>query len=203
MQWRMSDVDLSSVIETAVDSTHALTVLKGLTVEIIPSEGVPTVNADPDRLVQVLTNLLSNSIKFTPSGGLIQVQARLLPVPDPETRTDMVEISVSDNGVGIPADEFGKIFNRFQQVRTSLSDRPQGTGLGLPISMEIVEYLGGTIWVESELGKGSTFFFTVPIEQSPIQPDVEPAGPDANTCSDGIDQPTGVEQYPAAADSTT
>jgi len=203
MQWRMSDVDLNSVIETAIDSTHALTVLKGLTVEIIPSEDVPTVNADPDRLVQVLTNLLSNSIKFTPSGGLIQVQARLLPVPDPETRTEMVEIRVSDNGVGIPADEFGKIFNRFQQVRTSLSDRPQGTGLGLPISKEIVEYLGGAIWVESELGKGSTFFFTVPVEQSPIQPDDESAGPDTSTIPDEIDKTIGVEQHPAVADSTT
>jgi len=69
--------------------------------------------------------------------------------------------------VGIPDSEFDKIFNRFQQVSTTLSDRPQGTGLGLPISKEIVEHLGGAIWVESEPGKGSTFFFTTPVEQSP------------------------------------
>ena len=86
-----------------------------------------------------------------------------------DTGIKMVEVSVSDNGTGIPAGEFDKIFNRFQQVSTTLSDRPQGTGLGLTISKEIVEYLGGDIWAKSEPGKGSTFFFTIPVEQSPVQ----------------------------------
>ena len=75
----------------------------------------------------------------------------------------MAEVSVSDNGVGIPSTELDNIFNRFQQVGTTLSDRPQGTGLGLAISKEIVAHLGGEIWVESQLGKGSTFFFTIPV----------------------------------------
>lgn len=73
----------------------------------------------------------------------------------------MVEVSVSDNGVGIPASEIHKIFNRFEQAGTTLADRPQGTGLGLAISKEIVNYLGGDIWVESEPGQGSAFFFTI------------------------------------------
>ena len=75
------------------------------------------------------------------------------------------KISVADNGVGIPEIEFESIFNRFQQVGSSLSDRPRGTGLGLAICKEIVQHLGGEIWVESEVGKGSTFFFTVPVAE--------------------------------------
>ncbi|MCH8297301.1 MAG: GAF domain-containing protein [Chloroflexi bacterium] len=176
MQFHTSEVDLPGIIETAVDSTHSLTVKKDLTIEIALDEDLPTVASDPDRLVQVLTNLLSNAIKFTPRGGLIRVRSRLLPIPGADTGIKMVEVSVSDNGVGIPDSEFEKIFKRFQQVSTTLSDRPQGTGLGLPISKEIVEHLGGAIWVESEPGKGSTFFFTIPLEQSPEQSPEPAAG---------------------------
>ncbi|MCI0847785.1 MAG: GAF domain-containing protein, partial [Chloroflexi bacterium] len=166
MRWHMSQADLVSVIGTAVDSTHALTVQKNVTVKIGSADGLPPFESDTDKLVQVLTNLLSNAIKFTPSGGLICVRTRLLPNLDPKTGVKMAEVSVSDNGVGIPATELDNIFNRFQQVGTTLSDRPQGTGLGLAISKEIVAHLGGEIWVESQLGKGSTFFFTIPVAQT-------------------------------------
>jgi signal transduction histidine kinase len=77
----------------------------------------------------------------------------------------MAEVSVSDNGVGIQAVEQKRIFDRFQQAGTSLIDRPKGTGLGLAICKEIITHSGGEIWVESTLGKGSTFFFTVPVTQ--------------------------------------
>ena len=100
MQWHMSRVDLPSVIETAVESTYALTVQKDLTVEISPCEDLPAAVADPDRLVQVITNLLSNAVKFTPSGGFIRVQTQLAHHPNPKTGGEMVEISVSDNGIG-------------------------------------------------------------------------------------------------------
>ena len=163
IEWRMSTVNLLSVIETAVDGTHAITVQKNVTVEIGPIDGLPTVESDPDKLVQIITNLLSNAIKFTPSGGLIQVRSRLLPHNNPATGVKMAEVSVADNGVGIPAVEQTRIFDRFQQSGTTLSGRPQGTGLGLAISKEIVARLGGEIWVESELGTGSTFFFTFPV----------------------------------------
>ena len=156
-------MNLLSVIETAVDSTHAITVQKNVTVEIGSIDGLPTVESDPDKLVQIITNLLSNAIKFTPSGGLIQVRSRLLPHTNPATGVIMAEVSVADNGVGIPAVEQTRIFDRFQRAETTLSGRPQGTGLGLAISKEIVAHLGGEIWVESELGTGSTFFFTVPV----------------------------------------
>ncbi len=166
MQIRPSEVDLPGIIETAVDSTHSLTIQKNQTVVVALDDDLPTVASDPDKLIQVVTNLLSNAIKFTPKGGRIQVRSRLQPISELDTNIKMVEVSVSDNGVGIPVSKFENIFNRFQQVNTTLLDRPQGTGLGLPISKEIVELLGGEIWVESELGKGSTFFFTIPVEQS-------------------------------------
>ena len=165
IEWHISTVELPSIIETAVDGTHAITVQKNVTVEIGAGEGLPAVNSDPDKLVQVVTNLLSNAIKFTPSGGLIHVESRLAPQTGPGNGVRMAEVSVTDNGVGISEIEFESIFNRFQQADPSLSDRPQGTGLGLAICKEIVQHLGGEIWVESELGKGSTFFFTVPVAE--------------------------------------
>ncbi len=166
IEWHISTVHLASIIETAVNGTHAITVQKNVTVEIGPGEGLPAVRSDPDKLVQVVTNLLSNAIKFTPSGGLINVQSRLASQSGPGNGGMMAEISVADNGVGIPEIEFDNIFNRFQQAGSSLTDRPQGTGLGLAICKEIVQHLGGEIWVESELGKGSTFFFTVPVGET-------------------------------------
>jgi signal transduction histidine kinase/CHASE1-domain containing sensor protein len=164
--WETSQVNLPSAIETAVDITHALTLQKNVTVKALPSNDVPTVESDTDKLVQVITNLLSNAIKFTPSGGMIHVQSRLLPRTGQANGVRMAEVSVSDNGLGIATTEHDRIFDRFQQAESSLSDRPAGTGLGLAISKEIVVRLGGEIWVESEPGKGSTFFFTVPVVEA-------------------------------------
>ena len=113
MGLQTSQVDLSSVIETAVDSTHALTGQKNVTVKVGPGNHVPTVRSDTDKLVQVITNLLSNAIKFTPSGGLIHVQSRLLPGSSQANGVGMAEVSVSDSGVGIPANEHIRIFDRF------------------------------------------------------------------------------------------
>ena len=95
------------------------------------------------------------------------MRSRLLPHSSQANGVGMAEVSVSDNGVGIPANEHIRIFDRFQQVESSLSGRPAGTGLGLAISKEIVVRFGGEIWVESEPGKGSTFFFTVPVLETP------------------------------------
>ena len=162
-EWHMSPVDLPAAIETAVNGTHALAINKNVTVKTGHSNNLPEVYSDPDKLVQVITNLLSNAIKFTPSGGLIHVESRLVPDDDPKTGIRLVEVTVSDNGVGIPATDLELIFDRFQQAGSSLSDRPKGTGLGLAICKEIVVQLGGEIWAESDLGKGSTFLFTVPV----------------------------------------
>ena len=166
VQFRLSEVEVPDVIEAAVRSTHSLTTQKDLKVAILLNDDLPKVFSDQDRLVQVVTNLLSNAIKFTPNGGSIQVQSGLSPITSPDTDVAMVEISVSDDGVGIDESEIGNIFNRFQQAGDTISSSPQGSGLGLHISREIVEHLGGKIWVESRPGSGSTFFFTVPVGEA-------------------------------------
>jgi len=123
------------------------------------------IRADRDRIIQCLTNLLSNAIKFSEAGGTVRVVAK----PAGED----ARFEVSDHGRGIPEGKRNSIFERFQQVDTSDSRKRGGTGLGLAISRNIVEQHGGKMWVESQLGKGSTFFFTVPLAQkhnSDLQP---------------------------------
>ena len=119
-----------------------------------------TVYADSDRILQVLTNLLSNAIKFSEEGKSIKLSAQVLD----GDKEGWVEVCVADSGRGIPEDKIGKIFERFGQVDASDSREKGGTGLGLPICKTIVEQHGGEIWVESELGKGSEFKFTLPTE---------------------------------------
>ena len=109
---------------------------------------------DDERIRQVLTNLIKNSLKATPKNGKIEILA--------EDHATEIIISIKDDGKGIPADAIDKIFKKFYQVDTSLTREQSGSGLGLPICKGIVEAHGGRIWVQSELGKGSTFSFTIP-----------------------------------------
>ena len=167
--WEFSPVDLAGVIESAVESVRALSVQKNIDIAITGSQDLPSVNSDHDKLVQVVTNLLSNAVKFTPRGGMIRVQSRLLSEPTSEAGSGMIEVSVSDNGVGVPEGESDNIFGRFQQAGTNITGRPRGSGLGLSISKEIVTRLGGEIWVESQPGSGSTFYFTIPNADAPAR----------------------------------
>jgi K+-sensing histidine kinase KdpD len=114
------------------------------------------VRGDQAKLRQVLTNLISNAVKYSPGGGKIVARAEL----NPEA-PDEVIFSVADQGIGIPADQVGKLFQKFSRVDTGKAKEIRGTGLGLWICAEIIKAHGGRIWVESELGKGSTFKFTV------------------------------------------
>jgi signal transduction histidine kinase len=114
------------------------------------------VDADPSKLNQILTNLVGNAIKYSPKGGRIDIAARRL------ADSDLVEIAVSDQGIGIPAEYFDQLFDRFYRVDSSETRSIGGTGLGLYISRHLVELHGGALTVESEVGKGSTFRFTLP-----------------------------------------
>jgi PAS domain S-box-containing protein len=166
MQWETVELSVAEVIKTAINATQALAAKTSLKVKVTVSPNLPAVTSDKDRLVQVVTNLLSNAIKFTPDGGNIEVKAQTLEGDKSRKKADMVMVSVTDSGIGIDPKDHKSIFEKFKQVGDTLTDKPKGTGLGLPICKEIIEHFGGRLWVESELGKGSTFFFTLPLAQT-------------------------------------
>ncbi|MFO8009516.1 MAG: PAS domain-containing sensor histidine kinase [Dehalococcoidia bacterium] len=160
-------VEIPEVIDKALAANDAL--LKGmdmnLEVEVEPD--LRPVWCDRDRLIQVVTNLINNAAKFTPSGGNIKVRAELYrPEVSGETNHNkMVKVSVIDNGIGISHENQETVFDKFAQVGDTLADKPRGSGLGLSICKEIVERYKGKIWIEGEPDKGSTFSFTIPLAQ--------------------------------------
>ncbi|MFB3886023.1 MAG: ATP-binding protein [Thermodesulfobacteriota bacterium] len=151
---KFEEVDLRSSIEFVLSSLRPQTDGKSIQLKMEIAEGLLPAYADRDKFEQILTNLVGNAIKFTPEGGEISVSAK----PFEE---EMVAISVKDSGIGIPEDQLDKIFEKFHQVEDSLRRSVTGTGLGLAITKGLVETHHGKIWVESELGKGSTFIFTL------------------------------------------
>jgi signal transduction histidine kinase len=152
--WRIEAVDLHAVIEQAVSATEQLIHDQGINVvlDLVPESSI--VWADRDRLVQVLVNLISNAAKFAPRGqGRIEIGLA--------AAGDLWRVCVVDNGPGIPADELDLVFEKFRQS-TSGGQKPVGTGLGLPISRQIIENFGGRIWAESDYRKGATLCFELP-----------------------------------------
>jgi CheY-like chemotaxis protein/anti-sigma regulatory factor (Ser/Thr protein kinase) len=149
----METVAMADILERATAATSSLFEHKGLALVTDVAPGLPPVVGDADRLLQVVINLLSNAVKFT-SAGSVTCRARV--------QDDGIAVSVIDTGLGISAADQPKVFEKFKQVGDTLTDKPKGTGLGLPICREIVEHHGGRIWVESEPGKGSTFTFVLP-----------------------------------------
>ena len=158
-EWTTGDVDIGAIARETMDSLGQLFREKGVVLDSdIPASG-PVVMADRDRLTQVLINLLSNAVKFVPAHcGHVHVRVG--------TDGDMVRVEVRDNGPGLGAEERDVIFEKFRQGGNTLTDKPQGTGLGLPISRQIIEYFGGKLWVESRPGEGANFIFTVPLPAS-------------------------------------
>jgi signal transduction histidine kinase len=154
----VSAIDVGEVIREAADSLTALFAEKRVVLDLHGLHPGLTVMADRDRLMQVMVNLLSNALKFVPAGsGLVKVGAGGTP--------GEVRVSVSDNGPGIHVADHDVIFDKFRQGSGGtdvLTDKPQGTGLGLPISRQIVEYFNGRLWVESTPGSGACFVFTLP-----------------------------------------
>ena len=120
------------------------------------SDEFPLVDADPERILQVLRQLLDNATKYSPKGGLILLQGKMV--------EDKAVISVADEGVGIAPEDLNHLFDRFFRAKSNSGTQIIGTGLGLPISRAIVEAHGGRIWAESQLGRGSTFYFSLPLK---------------------------------------
>ncbi|OGO40593.1 MAG: hypothetical protein A2Z04_02730 [Chloroflexi bacterium RBG_16_57_9] len=159
VQLNIQPVDLSEVVRIVVTSLSPQIEQKSQSLTLQVEPGLPPVLADRDRLIQVVTNLVSNAYKYTPAGGAIRIEAR----PD----NGLARVSVSDSGAGISPEDQQKLFTRFYRVDSSLTREVGGTGLGLSIVKSIVELHSGTISVDSELGKGSTFSFTVPLAALP------------------------------------
>jgi signal transduction histidine kinase/DNA-binding response OmpR family regulator len=154
VDWSMEPVSVAEILEQSLAATSALFHQKNLQLVKDVEENLPEVVGDKDRLIQVAINLISNAVKFTDTGS-ITCQAR-------QSDREIV-VSIIDTGMGIAPNDQPKVFEKFKQVGDTLTDKPKGTGLGLPICKQIVEHHGGKIWVESELGKGSSFSFTLPI----------------------------------------
>jgi len=157
MEFRVEPVAIEDIITSSITGMGPLFASKKLrlTTDFAPLRTI--ISGDRDRLVQVVTNILSNAVKFTPSGGSILVAVRREPAP-----CDEALIEVSDTGVGISAHDLGMIFEKFHRVGDQLTNTIEGTGLGLAIARQIVEHHGGRIWAKSTPGKGSTFSFTLP-----------------------------------------
>ena len=157
-----SEFSIHEVVEQVTALNESLVAKKGLSLERYLSPSLPPVRGDRDKIIHVLTNLLGNAFEFTPSGGRVWVDAGMAP-EDPQ---NVVMIEVGDTGRGIAPDHHELIFREFAQVDSSASRAHHGTGLGLTIARRFVELHGGRIWVESELGQGSRFFFTLPVKRS-------------------------------------
>ena len=148
-------VHVDKMIDQVITAMRARTMDKGLTLRSDVPRTFPEVTADPNRVAQILTNLVGNACQYTPTGGEIVVSARV--------RDGEAHISVRDTGIGIIPENLTKIFDRFFRADDPLVQETPGTGLGLSIVKSLVEMHGGRIWVESEMGEGSTFTFTLPI----------------------------------------
>lgn len=162
MEYVFNDQDINSIIENAIASSSSLAQQKGVELVLDLGESLPAVKADSDRIMQVLMNFLSNAIKFTDSGGKITVASRLTP-PEEGKNVETMTVSVADTGCGIAPENLDKVFSKFEQIE-NINHHHVGTGLGMPICQQIIEDgHAGKIWIESQLGVGSTVFFRIPV----------------------------------------
>ncbi|MDP6622836.1 MAG: sensor histidine kinase [Alphaproteobacteria bacterium] len=153
--WRLEEFDLATVLRDALAATGQLFVERAVVLEVEMPDSAPPVLIDRDRVMQVLINLLSNAAKFAPSdGGRVAVGL--------EAERTGLKVAVQDNGPGIEKQDLTLIFEKFRQAGDTLTEQSMGSGLGLTICREIVEYFGGRIWAESTPGEGATFCFTIP-----------------------------------------
>ena len=152
-----STIDLRGLLENSMIMVKEKALKHGINLSRKINGILEFIEADERKLKQVMYNLMSNAVKFTPEGGKVSVTAQ-------PCNSSGVKIGVSDTGIGICPEDLERIFNPFEQVEVSKSRKYQGTGLGLSLTKRLVELHGGKIWVESEgEGKGATFNFTIPM----------------------------------------
>lgn len=180
MQFRFEELAIKEPIEFVKTTFENLASQKNIKLQTVLNNGMPIVYGDIDRIEQVLSNLVSNAIKFTPEGGSITVEAQVLNSKDidsskfyqdpsatsplrPLLDSDYIKISVKDSGIGIKEEDIPKVFDKFQQIESSLSRNVGGTGLGLPIAKQLIDAHRGEIWIESEESKGTVFSFVLPV----------------------------------------
>jgi signal transduction histidine kinase len=156
MELDLGTFSLPVALDTALTLVRERTTRRGITLGLTMDERLGDVLADERKVKQILLNLLSNAVKFTPEGGRISLNAALA--------DGSVEISVSDTGIGIAPEDQDAVFEEFRQVGGDYTRKREGTGLGLTLTRKFVEMHGGKIWVKSDLGQGSTFTFTLPLQ---------------------------------------
>ncbi len=161
-QWQTAELDLREIVSDAVSATSQIFKSRGVAIEARLPSRVSAVVADRDRVMQVMLNLLSNAMKFCPA-NTGRVEVRLAEVDGG------VRVDVEDNGVGVSREHQAVIFEKFRQVGDTLTQKPAGTGLGLAICRQIVERLGGRLWLESEPGRGSVFSFSLPLASGALK----------------------------------
>ncbi|MFH1681908.1 MAG: HAMP domain-containing sensor histidine kinase [Candidatus Eisenbacteria bacterium] len=161
--WDISPQNPEEVIRSAMAVSGILAQERKIILRDEIASGLPTLLVDRDRIIQVVTNLVGNAIKFTPEGGTITVSAR----PAKDQGKKIVRFSIHDTGPGVAADQRERIFEWFHQAPPADGRKVQGTGLGLAISREIVDPFGGRLWVESKPKHGSEFIFTIPVTAKP------------------------------------
>jgi signal transduction histidine kinase len=165
IELKFENIELKGIIELTASSLRPHAEAKSIKIELEIDEQLPEVYGDPEKIEQILTNLIGNAIKFTPEGGRILITAKPLAHDGKGGHGDRIAVSVKDTGIGIPPEHLDAIFEKFHQVESSLQRSVSGTGLGLAITKGLVEAHQGKIWVESEVGKGSTFTFTLYISE--------------------------------------
>ncbi len=168
MKFSFEKSDIAAPIETVKNTLENLIKEKNINFSLNIEENLPQVFIDTLRVEQVITNLLSNAIKFTPEQGEISISAKrvvgeILSRVELQPEKDYIVVSVKDSGIGIEQENLEKVFDKFQQIESSLSRKIGGTGLGLPIAKQLVDAHKGAIWVDSVINSGSTFFFAIPV----------------------------------------
>lgn len=196
LELKYEEFEIGKAVEEVLTTLKGLANKKSLTVETVIHNPAERLFADHVKLKQVLYNLLSNAIKFTPEKGKIVIRTDAF---TNEHETDLIEVKVTDTGIGIAPENYSEIFVEFKQVDSSVSRKYEGTGLGLALSKRLVELHGGKIGFESKLGVGSTFYFTFP--KNPfIQPRREKEGPPLRGRSTDRDMVLVVEDDPKTSE---